>query len=161
MADNLKDKAAQIEAANPVELLIINYELLIDNIDAAIRAKAKSGACDKSLAKARECIAVLYENLDLSIEIARDFASIYMFVNGVLIRAGFARSDEEKNSELSHARNIMAELMATWQELLENAVELLAAPEATSTQLYAGLTYGPGGELTEFEDFDPESGYKI
>ena len=152
----------RIENASPLELTVINYELVIANIDKAIKAAPKSAACVAALDKAREGIAALYMSLDMDIEFSQDLEGLYLFVNSVLIQAEFARSKEEKDKELAHARTICAELLSSWQALLDDPdLEKKLEAEAAGAQVYAGLTYGAGGQLTEFEDFDPDGGYKI
>lgn len=152
----------KIETANPLELTIINYQLLLARIDEAIAAPAKSEARSAALRRAQNCLNVLYETLNMDVELSRDFAAIYLFVNGVLIRADFERDAATKDVELTQARQMMSEMMEAWQTLLEDVPLLESlAHQAQSSQLFAGLTYGPGGQLNEYEDFDPESGYKI
>jgi len=147
--------------ANPLELTVINYEILIANIDAAMDAKPKSEKCTHALDKARECVAALYMTLDMEIEFSQDLEGLYLFINSALIRAEFARDKKERNEGLEHARNICAELLSSWQALLDDPeLEEKLIAEAQKAQVYTGLTYGAGGQLTEFEDFDPDAGYK-
>jgi len=152
----------RITNASPLELTVINYEILLANIDKALAAEAKSDKASYALDKARECIAALYMTLDMDIEFSQDLEGIYLFVNSVLIRADFERDKKVRSEELNHARNICAELLSSWQALLDDPdLEERLIAEAGGPQVYTGLTYGPDGQLTEYEDFDPDGGYKI
>jgi len=154
--DQLVEK---IENANPLELCIINHLLLLQNVDKAISASAESKECSAALKKARECLAVLYETLDMEVEMAQDLAIMYMIINRVLIRSEFLTENDEKNDNLNHAHHIITQLLSSWTFLHENADHL--ARQAESGQIIAGLTYGADGQLTEFEDYDPKGGYEI
>lgn len=150
---------AKIENSNPLELCIINHLLLLQNVDKAISAPAESEECSTALKKARECLAVLYETLDMGIEISQDLAIMYMIINRVLIRCEFLSDNQEKNDNLNHAHHIITQLLSSWTFLHENADHL--AKQAESGKIIAGLTYGADGKLTEFEDYDPKGGYEI
>ncbi|MCL2234976.1 MAG: flagellar protein FliS [Defluviitaleaceae bacterium] len=154
--DQLVEK---IENANPLELCIINHLLLIQNVDNAIDAPASSPEMSKALEKAKACLAVLFETLDMDVELSDDLAIMYLIINRVLIRVEFLEDNEEKNQNLNHARHIVSEMMSSWVFLHENADYL--AKQAESGQIIAGLTYGADGQLTEFEDYDPKGGYEI
>ena len=154
--DQLVEK---IENATPLELCIINHLLLIQNVDNAINAPAASPEMSKALEKAKACLAVLFETLDMEVELSDDLAIMYLIINRVLIRVEFLDDNEEKNENLNHARHIVSEMMSSWVFLRENADYL--AKQAESGQIIAGLTYGPDGRLTEFEDYDPKGGYEI
>jgi len=152
----------RILEASPLELCVINYELLLDNIDKALAAPPKSDKASASLDKARECVAALYMTLDMDIEFSQDLEGLYLFINSVLIRADFERDKLKRDEDLKHARNICAELLSSWQALLDDPeLEERLIAEAQGAQIYTGLTYGPDGQLTEYEDFDPDGGYKI
>jgi len=151
----------RIENASPLELTVINYELLIADIEEAMKTEPKSEACINALNRARECVAALYMTLNMDIEFAQDLEGLYLFVNSMLIRAEFERDEDGKNSHLTHAHTIAKELLSSWQTLLDDPdLAKKIEAEAAGAQIYAGLTYGADGQLTEFEDFDPDGGYK-
>ncbi|MDR2168335.1 MAG: flagellar protein FliS [Clostridiales bacterium] len=149
----------RIKEASPLELTVINFELLITHIDTAINAAPRSVACSKALKNAKDCLGVLFETLDMSVEFSFELADIYLFVNSILIRADFARTEDEKNGALNQARQIAEELKSSWQTLLNDPK--LTSESKPKTPVYIGLTYGPNGQLNEYEDYDPNSGYKI
>ncbi|MCL2753464.1 MAG: flagellar protein FliS [Defluviitaleaceae bacterium] len=147
-----------VNNASPLELTIINYELLIQNIDDAIAAIPNSTALSAASQKAKECVAVLYGNLNLGVDFSHDLAELYVFVNVALTKAGFADSNDQKNEMLNTAKHICSELLEAWKTI--DPADVQKHIEATG-QRFAGLTYGAGGSLTEFDDYDPDGGYKI
>ncbi|MCL2168673.1 MAG: flagellar protein FliS [Defluviitaleaceae bacterium] len=154
--------AERIENASPLELTVITHEILLERIDAAIKAAPRSQECEDALDKARDCVASLYETLNMEIEFSGDLADLYLYVNGVLINAGVIREMDAKNSELSSVRRIIAELSEAWQALFDDPdLPNKLKAEAENPQIFAGLTYGADGQLTEFQDFDPDGGYKV
>ena len=153
----LEDK---INNASPLELTVINFQLLLGRIDDAIKAKAKSEACTQALKKAQDCLAMLYENLNMDVEISHDFAKLYLLVNSILIQAEFKRTNDEKNEELTHAHKIISELMSAWQAVLDDP-SLVEKSLAGGGQSFVGLTYGADGKLNEYDDYDPKGGYEI
>jgi flagellin-specific chaperone FliS len=151
----MKDK---ILNATPLELTIINHELLLDRINQAMEASPKSEALTTALKKSRDALAVLYETLDMRIELSEDLESLYLFINSLLIKSDFIRDDTEKTQTLSHAKQIIEELLSAWRALHQNPSLQKPAP-----QIITGLTYDKHGNLTEYhaQDYDPHSGYKI
>ena len=159
MTQELKDKYIQrINEASPLQLTIINYELLLANILDGRKAAPRSAECTAALDKARECLATLFTTLDMNIEFSKDLANLYLYVNKCIIHAGMRRTDDEKNVMLDDAAKILSELKTAWQTLA--ADENLLAKMAEGEQTYAGLTYGKDGKLEEYQDFDPNKGYK-
>jgi len=146
-----------VNSATPLELTIINHELLIQNIDNAIATKPRSEQLSAALQKAKECAAVLYESLNLDVEFSYDLAELYVFINVSLTRAGFETSIEEKNEVLGNIKHIVTELMGAWQTIDPEDVK----KQAASGTIYTGLTYDADGNLTEYDDYDPDGGYKI
>lgn len=151
----------RIESADPLELIVINYQILIHCIDEAMKLPVKGKEAVAALDRARESVAALYMSLDMNVEFSQDLEGLYLFINSMLIKAEFAREKDPRNEGLKKARDIAAGLLESWQTLLDDpdlAKKLEA--QAAGAQVYTGLTYGAGGQLTEFEDFDPEGGYK-
>jgi len=158
MRQSKEEYAKRIEQATPLQLTLINYELLLHAIDDARAAAAKSDDCKIALDKARECLATLYTTLDMDVEFSKDLANLYLFVNQSIIHAGLKRSDDEKNQLLDDAFQIMTQLSAAWLTLADD--ENLADKLADGERRFAGLTYGKDGQLEEYQDFDPDRGYK-
>lgn len=160
-AKTKQDFANKIKNATPLQLTVINYELLLYFMDEASAALIGSPECTAALENARASLEELHGSLDMDIEFSKDLGNLYIFVNKCLIHAGMKRAgcDEEKNNLLAEARGIVAELLDAWQTLDadENLYEKLLG---SSQKIFAGLTYGRDGKLEEYQDFDPDRGYK-
>jgi hypothetical protein len=50
-------------------------------------------------------------------------------------------------------------LLSAWEALLGH--DCILESLGDERKIFAGLTYGPDGQLNEYEAFDPEGGYKI
>jgi len=158
MRQTKDDYAKRIEEATPLQLILINYELLLRAMDDARAAAAKSPECIAALDKSRECLAQLYTALDMDIEFSKDLASLYLFVNQSIIHAAMKRRDSDKNQLLFDAYEIVQQLAAAWQALAADDSLPQTAPE--TERRFAGLTYDKDGNLSEYQDFDPNRGYK-
>ena len=151
--------AKRINNATPMQLVVINYELLLYFMDEASAAAAGTPECAAALEQARAALAELHAALDMNIEFSKDLGNLYLFVNKCIIHAGLKQTDDEKNNQLTDGRGIITGLLEAWQTL--EADESLHQRFADSSQtIFAGLTYGKDGQLEEYQDFDPNSGYK-
>ena len=154
------DYTKRIEDATPLQLTVINYELLLDNMEEARKAEARSVGSTLALDKAKECLAQLYATLDMDIEFSKDLSDLYLYVNRALIHAGMKRTNEEKNELLEDASGIVKGLLGAWQTLADDDGLLERLLGSENQQIFAGLTYGKDGKLEEYQDIDPNRGYK-
>ena len=161
MDANIKqDFAKRIENATPMQLTVINYELLLYFMDEARAAAVGTPECATALERARAATAELHAALDMNIEFSKDLGNLYLYINKCLIHAGMKRNDAEKNAQLVDARGIVTEMLEAWQTLNEDP-ELYKRHLADNQKIFAGLTYGKDGQLEEYQDFDPDRGYRV
>ncbi len=135
---SVEDYTLRIAQATPVQLVIINYELLINHAKAA-QAADTIEALKKHVRKARSFNELLINALDLSYKIGRDLMPIYIYVNKLLSKADVTESAEP----LSCVIKIMSKLLESWVILGANENQLKPVNE-NSQQVYAGLTYKNG-----------------
>ena len=159
-AKTKQDFTNRIENATPMQLTIINYELLLFFMDEASVATAGTPECAAALESTRKALAELHAALDMDIEFSQDLGNLYIFVNKCLIHAGMKRSNDEKNSQLAEGRGIVAELLEAWQTL-DADKDLCKRLLESDQKIFAGLTYGRDGKMEEYQDFDPNRGYKV
>ena len=162
MTKNLSEEyMARIANATPLQLVVIIYELAVGFIETAIASKPQSSELETAIGKARAAVSELFSSLDMDItQPAEDLANLLLYVNRLLIRAGFKRNNAEKNALLNDAREILKGLLEAWQEL--DADDTLAEKIfENAPQVFAGLTYSKDGQLAEFTDENPDRGYKI
>ena len=90
------DLTAEINEASPQRLVLINYELIIKNLREAVGA-FKAGdikAFEKKLGKAREFLNLCMTTLDMSHDVSKDLMKVYIYINGLLIKAAASKSTE-------------------------------------------------------------------
>jgi len=158
MRPSKEEYAKKIGAATPLELTLINHELLLANMEDAMAAAAQSAECKTALDAARECLAALFLTLDMDLEISKDLGALYMFVNKTIIHAGIKRRDNEKNPLLAVAIDIMTQMQAAWRALEKD--ETAGAVIAQRQKIVEELLSGKGHLIEEYEDFNPNRGYK-
>lgn len=150
------DYTLKISNASPAELLIINYELLIDNLDGAL-LNVDSPDYISYVNKAQALLNELIYGLDMKFELARQLFSIYVYVNKLLLDA----CSPQKANELEESKKILEHLLDGWRQI-ENAGDNESKDTLfeNTQQIYAGLTYGKNGQLNEYADDSKERGYK-
>ena len=146
-----KDFTMRITQANRTELLVVTYEILIEEIKEA-GEYYKNGNTEeyrRSLKSAQRFIAELMATLDFNYPISAELLRLYEYVQRVLIKSDI--SGEPYN--LESAVNVIAGLKTAFEKVAESDD---SAPLMENTQsVFAGLTYGKGS-LNE-TDLDPNA----
>ncbi|MCR5685233.1 MAG: flagellar protein FliS [Lachnospiraceae bacterium] len=146
-----KDFARRITQANRSELLLVTYDILLEEIDGAVCAHAAGDTAEytRSVKSAERFIAELMSTLDYSYPISRELLSLYEYVQKLLIKSDITG----KPFELQSASGVIAGLRKAYARLAEDDD---SAPLMENTQtVFAGLTYGKG-TLNE-TDLDPNA----
>lgn len=152
--NNNQDYILRITNATPLGLIIINYDLVLDAINAAIAAtEGEKTAYEANVQKARDFLMELITSLDFKYEISRDLHTLYMHVNRLLTGA-MIYSQKEK---LAEAAQIMSTLKTGWESVKEE-------PDAqkvyeNAQKVYSGLTYGKKG-ANEYVETEGNRGFK-
>jgi flagellar protein FliS len=159
---NKNDYIARISNADPLQLIIINYDLILDYISLAKEAKD----CDvarENVSKAENCLRELAVTLNMDYTISKELIRIYIYINGLLVNSKIKLNTLKKeaaNFYLIEAAILLNDLLKGWRELeTQGHVALGKRAYDNPQQLYAGLTY-KNGKLTEFIDEDSKRGYK-
>ena len=148
----------RVNTANPLQLTIINYELVIHNIEEAQASENQSPQYLEALTEAYAFLAELYESLDFSVDFSNDLGALYMLSTQLITRAKLTKNPSEAQTLLGEVHEILTNLLASWQKLEQDG-ETGIKPQTSST--YAGLTYTKDGRLSEYEDGSPSSDYKV
>ena len=157
MKPDKNDYAAVISNASPLRLVVVNFELIIACITDANAAFASGNteAFSGHLKHAREFLNVLMTSLDMSYDISKELMRIYIYINGLLIKA-----DIEQNAEHSAtAADMLGTLADSFKKIPEPDGGDAAETIKNARQIYAGLTY-KDGKLTEYVEEDAERGFK-
>lgn len=132
---------ARIVTASQNDLVVINYEMLMAELEDAIEIfdTVNMAPFKHSMDRATKLLNELSFNLDFSYDISKDLMSLYIYVNKKLIEA----SQKISIQPLFTAQDVLSTLLVGWREAnrTENKTATLIQ---NGQQLYAGLTYGKG-----------------
>ncbi len=146
-----KDFTMRITQANRTELLVVTYDILIEEIKEADE-NYKAGNIDeyrRSLKSAQRFIAELMATLDFNYPISAELLRLYEYVQRVLIKSDVSGTPYERDS----AQRVIEGLRKAYVKVAETD-DSPALMENTQS-VFAGLTYGKGS-LNE-TDLDPNA----
>jgi flagellar protein FliS len=152
----IKDFQNRIVNANKKELLLINYELIFLAIDEGVAAidKKDMAEFERHILRARQLLRELTDTLDFKFDISKALISLYIFVNGQLIKGTVSH----KKEPVLVAKKILNNLYQGWQEIKDDGNEPIIE---NGQKVYAGLTYGKG-QLNETVELNAQSrGYQV
>jgi len=137
---------ARISAATPLQLIIINYELIMHNLHVAKEdcEKEEYDEFERHIRKAQRYLMVLMESLDLTFEVAHELMNLYLYANRMMIKSMFKRQPEL----VCDACDMLGSLLDSWR-MLERAQPKDAPVMDNVEQLIAGMTYRDG-KLSEY-----------
>lgn len=150
----VKEFQTRIVNAGRSELLIINYEMLLAQLDDAIEALKvnEEEEFSRSMINAHKLLRELSSGLDFKYDISKELMSIYIYINKKFIDA----SINHKVGDLLEATKILSVLLEGWK-LTECEDE---EPVVSNGQkVYAGLTYGRNN-INETVDMNPSRGFR-
>ena len=153
---NKEDLTARVTNASPLELLKLNFELAVSYLreaDAAL-ASGDSGAFMNCTEGARGYLRLLQTSLDMEYGISRELMRIYIYINGLILKAEASKSAEP----VLAAADMLFKLSESFYAIDE--MEAGAEPAARDNPpVYAGLTYRDG-KLSEYVDERADRGFK-
>lgn len=138
----VKEFQNRIVQAGQIDLLLINYEMLIYTINEAMEVVDSDDEVvfKKLMTRAQKLTRELSDNLDFRYDISRDLMALYVYVNKQLINASVTK----KKEPLENALSILNTLLKGWEEV-SKSTEVNNKPMVGNAQkVYAGLTYGKG-----------------
>lgn len=143
--------ARRVSQANRTELLVITYDMLIEEIDEAVsflRMEDEVGF-RREIKLAQRYLAELMRTLDFSYKVSGQLLALYEYVQRVLIRCDVTGTDEDIKS----ARRVISRLREAYAAI---GVTDRSEPVMLNAQtVFAGLTYGKG-TLNELS-LDPDT----
>lgn len=146
----INEFAIRIANANRLQLLQINYEMLIQELT---ELKDKEKLEFKSgIEQSSKILTELIISLDMSYEISIELKKIYLYMNSIIMQNKI-KKDVIKIEEVIKLCKI---LLDAWEkcEIKEEAVM------ENSQKIYAGMTYNKDN-ITEIIDYDSNRGYKV
>lgn len=136
-----KEFQNRIVNASSSDLVIINYEMLMAELDDAtdkFQMEDELGFI-KSMKQATRLLRELSDNLDFRYEISKDLMSLYIFVDKKFVEASQKRSIRP----IEAAKDVLNMLLLGWQQAAKADTDKGPVMK-NGQQLYAGLTYGKG-----------------
>lgn len=156
MSFSKKDYVAKISNASPLQLIIINFEIIIDYINESKQyIGTKNKNFDFNVKKSRQFLSELRYSLNMEYEISANLMSVYNFIDSQLAHYLF----NEKIEIANHCINILNNILEGFKDI-ENKEEDKSSLMENTQQIFAGLTYDKKGNLEEFIDTDTNRGFK-
>lgn len=150
-----KDYVARIANASQLQLVIINYEIILDYLIAAKNSLDNKIDFDFDLEKSRQFLNELRVSLDMQYTLSKYLLSLYIYIDQQIAYCQF-------NYDVKHideAVKILNTLLDSWKKIEIDENDKTPIMENTE-QLYAGLTYGKDGNLNEYVDIKANRGFK-
>ena len=144
-AESVKIYTRRITSANKSEIIVIMYDIIEENLTLAEEAlnKGDKVTFKNELKQAVSFVKELLVSLDMSYEISKNLASLYIYVSRCL---NFALVSGKKE-EIEAAEKVLRKLGESFREVAKTDE---SEPVMENTQrVYAGITYGRGLDLDE------------
>lgn len=156
-----EDYVLRIAKATPVQLVVINHELLVDFVSAAEESfKAQElELFYHNINKSKDALTQLIDGLDFETSIAHDLFDLYLYAGERLSKALFGKDIEA----VTEVKEMFTSLLEAWQAIEDTPDDRIAGTQGqadSGPQVYAGLTYGKDGELSEYIPEDENKGFK-
>ncbi|MCL1843301.1 MAG: flagellar protein FliS [Defluviitaleaceae bacterium] len=151
----------RITQANPVDLVVINFELVLEFLGEALEAK-ENDIFRAAVQKAKNGLEQLIQSLNFEIPISLDFYEIYNYSYKLLCDVQFSRDGEAACAAVKEVYELMEILLEGWRDTAEKRVAEDAPPgdaPGAIPKVYAGLTYGRDGQANEYIDENKDRGY--
>ncbi|MCR5303494.1 MAG: flagellar protein FliS [Lachnospiraceae bacterium] len=136
----------RVASANKTEMVTIIYDILLtylDDADAAIEKKDREERISAER-HMRGCVSMLIESVQPEVPTAKDLYQIYSYI-GKLINRYAQKGDRTAVQEI---RRLVTSMRDTWKQVEKYDTD---GPVMNNTkQIYAGMTYGPGGVANEY-----------
>ncbi len=152
MKEYYKPYATRIASASPLQMVLINYELLQLNINKALacQKEEKESRC-VFIYEAKDFLMLLMKSLDMNVSLSYDLMRLYLYVNKLLNLAYYAA---DAQSYLEDSIKILKELYEGFEQISTYDKE---EPVMDNSQtLYAGLTYSGRGKKSVLNEYVPE-----
>jgi flagellar protein fliS len=144
-AESVKIYTRRITSANKSEIIVIMYDIIEENLTLAKEAldKGDRPAFRNEIKQAVSFVKELLVSLDMSYEVSKNLASLYIYVSRCL---NFALVSGKKE-EIEAAGKVLRKLGESFREVAKT--DRSEPVMGNTQQIYAGITYGKGLSLDE------------
>ena len=138
--EQIQTYTLRVSQASPCELVVIMYDIILDDIKNAKEAKAAGDEkqYQADLVHAGKFVNELMDSLDFSEQISFRLMSLYIYVNKMLVKARVSR----KWDSLNDVEMVIEKLRAGFDGIKNQ--DTTGPVMLNVQQVYAGLTYGKG-----------------
>lgn len=133
---------ARVVNSTELELVLLSYEIIIDDINKNLDGMKDSRKVE--LTNAKNFLRNLRDALDRKYELSKNLSNLYDYVASNLVSAEITTSDERKEKALKDSLMVMEKLYEAWKKINEENEHAERAMTNTDV-IYSGLTYGKGG----------------
>lgn len=147
MTDEQKNSfKLRVASANKTEMVTIIYDILLTYMDDADQAIENKDRDERVAAERhmRGCVSMLIESVQPEVPPAKELYQIYNYI-GRLINRYAQKADRSAVEEM---RRLVKSLRDTWAQVEKYDQD--GPVMENSQQVYAGMTYGPGGVANEY-----------
>ncbi|MCR5153733.1 MAG: flagellar protein FliS [Lachnospiraceae bacterium] len=138
--EQIQSYTLRVSQASKTEMIIILYDLVLDNIKTAKEnlAAGEKEAYHKDLKETGKFLSELMKILDFSVPLSYNLMSLYMYSQRLLVRADVGEAPDK----LADIEMVINKLKAGFEGIKDRDE---SGPMMTNVQqVYAGLTYGKG-----------------
>ena len=138
--EQIQTYTLRVSQASPCELVVIMYDIILDDVKNAKEAKAAGDEkqYQADLVHAGKLVNELMDSLDFAEPIAFRLMSLYIYVNKMLVKARISR----KWDSLNDVELVIEKLRAGFDGIKDQ--DTTGPVMQNAQQVYAGLTYGKG-----------------
>ena len=140
---------SNVAQASRGELLCMTYELLLEQIEQAIKSEVPERK--KYLDKSIQILRMLVGDLDFEIPLSSELFRIYVYVQGLLIQGKTVKKLEE-------AYRLVNKIYEAFKKITEEDCDKKSSIQNAEV-IYAGLTYGKN-QINETVLTDSNRGFK-
>jgi flagellar biosynthetic protein FliS len=157
---NREEYVSRIGQASPAQLVVINFELIVDALMDAINAcqtKQDQDIYCEHISRAQNGLSQLINGLNMEVPMSLSFYELYRYANQVLSKAYYKPNVEEPKEVLE----LMNTVLAGWRQITPTEDEgSLTQQQDSRPQRFAGLTYNRSGQLEEYVTDTESRGFK-
>lgn len=152
--EQIREYTLKITQGNKSDLIVTTYEIIVTYIEEGLEAYKNENIEDFiwNMKKSTEFLSELIHALDFQYEISCELMSLYLFVQKVLNKAIFKKTNEN----LSSAIKIIENLKVGFEKVAKS--DGSGPVMENAGQVFAGLTYGKG---ILNESYDKKGGFRV
>lgn len=153
--ETLQAYTLRISQANRTELIVIIYELLLQDLQDAKGLLEDQAALNKKLYHACKCVNELITALDFRYELSYQLMRLYRYVNECIAKV----KTTKENALLESAIATIDGLRVAFVEVAKQ--DKTGAMMTNTEQVYAGLTYSKGILNESIYSGNPSRGFQV